>query len=105
MESRNYGLKKAKGKYISFLDSDDEFMPNKLELQVDFMENNPDYIGCACKMLIIKDDKEEIVTEWHSEDEEKGYTNLIFASNAWTSALFFNKEGFISKNIFSTFSC
>jgi glycosyltransferase involved in cell wall biosynthesis len=29
--SRNLGIKMAKGKYIAFLDDDDEFMPNKLE--------------------------------------------------------------------------
>jgi len=36
--ARNLGIKKAKGKYISFLDSDDAFEPEKLEIQVDILE-------------------------------------------------------------------
>lgn len=38
--SRNYALKKAKGKWIAFLDSDDLWNPEKLSKQVDFMKKN-----------------------------------------------------------------
>ena len=36
--SRNYGIKKCKGKYVSFIDSDDVWKKNKLELQIKFMK-------------------------------------------------------------------
>lgn len=38
--SRNRALREAKGKWIAFLDSDDLWMPEKLENQVAFMEQN-----------------------------------------------------------------
>lgn len=38
--SRNYAIRQAKGKWIAFLDSDDLWLPTKLEKQLDFMKAN-----------------------------------------------------------------
>ena len=49
--ARNTGFAVAKGKYISLLDSDDEYMPERLQKCFDIMENASDniagvYTGC-----------------------------------------------------------
>ncbi|MCL5408450.1 MAG: glycosyltransferase [Candidatus Omnitrophica bacterium] len=47
--TRNVGLKIAKGKFIGFLDHDDEFLPEKIEKQVNSLINNPDRDISVCE--------------------------------------------------------
>lgn len=53
--SRNYALAKAKGEYIAFLDSDDFWMPTKLEKQIGFMEKKDLVICCTAFRRISED--------------------------------------------------
>jgi len=40
--ARNRALKEAAGKYIAFLDGDDKWAPEKLELQIEYLESHPE---------------------------------------------------------------
>lgn len=51
-DSRNIGLKNANGKYVSFLDSDDIWLPNNLEAKVDLLEKtDSDGIYSFCETI------------------------------------------------------
>jgi glycosyltransferase involved in cell wall biosynthesis len=55
--ARNEGIKQAKGKYIAFLDSDDIWLPQKLEKQVKFMQDNNLAVTCSSYYTIDEEDK------------------------------------------------
>lgn len=40
--ARNFAAKNGSGHWLSFLDSDDEWMPHKLETQINYLSQNPD---------------------------------------------------------------
>lgn len=48
--ARNYGIKCSKGEYISFLDSDDEWLPNHLADSINMMEERGIYVCFALWM-------------------------------------------------------
>lgn len=45
--ARNYGIKRAKGNYLAFLDSDDLWYPEKLERSYKALQEQPEY-GIVC---------------------------------------------------------
>ena len=54
---RTVGMREAKGEYIAFLDSDDIWVKNKLEVQLKFMEKNNQVLSHTSYFVINKKNK------------------------------------------------
>lgn len=71
-------LKKARGKYIAFCDGDDYWTdPNKLQKQVDFLQNNSQYVMCAHYMRQIEFDGQISYLDPKPVRLEYSYNKLI----------------------------
>lgn len=53
--SLNHCLSIAKGKYIARMDADDISMPDRLEKQIDFLNEHLEYAMVGCNLLLIND--------------------------------------------------
>jgi len=57
--ARNLGIKKSTGEYIAFLDSDDEFMPDKIEKQLALMSKHN--LDISYTSYIRRDNEQDVV--------------------------------------------
>ena len=90
--ARNTGIKLAKGEYITFLDDDDFFLKNRLEILVKEMEENIEYdaIYSSCVFIKGKEIIGYIEAEKNGNLEEEILMQKSFFGTG--SNMFFRKE-------------
>lgn len=70
----NLGLKEAKGEFIWRHDADDISLPTKLERQIEFMDEHPEFVLCATQVAFMTErgkiawDKRQPKTKWLGDD-------------------------------------
>ena len=52
--ARNRGIEASRGEWIAFLDSDDEWLPGKLQAQLNFFAAHPEYPICQTEEIWIR---------------------------------------------------
>lgn len=94
--ARNVGIRKALGEYIAIVDSDDIYMPKRFELQVEFLDKNPDIDLVSGVFQSSLSKKLSAVLE----DDSEIKISMLFNSALTNAATAFRKKIFLEKNLF-----
>ncbi len=93
-ESRNIGIDCSSGKFIAFLDSDDEWDPQKLEKQIDCIRQQQPTSDFLCYTQIVMVDQKKNITPAKDRDDNQPLSEYFFLNNEFivTSAMLFPRE-------------
>ena len=87
----NVGIGMARGKYIARMDSDDISLPNRLQIQVDYLENHPDVDLVSVGMQLFGAREATWIRE---RDPEKVKIEALFHSPVLHASSVWRKDSF-----------
>jgi glycosyltransferase involved in cell wall biosynthesis len=101
----NRGIRASRGKYIAWLSHDDEFLPRKLERQMSFINQHPEYRAIYSDFFIINASGEiikEVKTPWYPREAaiwELFGTMYINGSSTLIERTCFDDVGFFNEDL------
>ena len=64
--ARNEGVRRSRGEFVAFLDSDDTWLPEKLDRQVALMRADPHVTLCGCQALWVDEESGRQWLQFHN---------------------------------------
>lgn len=100
--SRNTGVSHSEGAYVAFLDDDDQWLPEKLRLQLDLMEKSPPTTGAVYSGFQVIDMARGVTLgEWIPKKRGDIYKDLAFDNFVGTpSTVLLRRECFCRAGLF-----
>ena len=93
----NVGLNLAKGEFIARMDGDDISLPNRLQIQIDFLKDNKDIDLCSCGLEMFGTEHQVWIRE---SDPEQVKVTMLFYSPVLHATSVFRKDSFIRNGLY-----
>ncbi len=100
--ARNAGIQSAKGEYLAFLDSDDEWMSEKLEKQMRIFEKAPPEVGIVYTGFVVTRNKKKkyILSGGMASENGDVFRNLLKGDFVLPSTILIKVECFKRAGVF-----
>lgn len=102
--ARNSGIKNSAAPWIAFLDSDDYWIENKLQVQMEFIEQNPGIVACQTEEIWIRNGRRVNPKKKHRKPSGDIFTLslklcLVSPSSIILKRTLFDEVGFFDETL------
>jgi glycosyltransferase involved in cell wall biosynthesis len=92
-EYLNIGLRNSRGKYIARIDDDDYWChKDKLKMQVEFLESNPEYVVVGGGVILVDGNGDELFRYLKKETDEEIRSYALFSNPFTHATVLFRKD-------------
>jgi len=98
--ARNAGIKMARGEWLAFLDSDDLWLPGKLECQLDFLSRHPAVKICQTEEVWIRNGHRQNPKKYHKKPSGYCFPALLERCLVSPSAVMIHRSLFDEVGLF-----
>ena len=92
-EYLNIGLRNSKGKYIARIDDDDYWChKDKLKMQVEFLDENPEYVVVGGGVILVDEKGDELFKYLKKETDEEIRSFALFSNPFTHATVMFRKD-------------
>jgi len=96
-ENLNIGLRLAKGKYIARMDGDDISLPERLRIQIEYLDTHSDIDLCSCAMEMFGTEHQVWIRDI---DPEQVKITMLFFSPVLHASSIWRRESFSKSNLY-----
>lgn len=92
--SKNYnmGLRAARGEYVAMIDDDDPWRDKeKLKKQVEFLDKNPEYVGCGAGVIVVDGNGRELYRYLKPQTDAQIRARMLFSNLMANSTTMFRR--------------